>query len=41
MHDLRPYKEAKLTNAMITVIVVGNIIITSIVMALFSTPPLA
>lgn len=41
MHDLRPYKEARLTNAMITVIVVGNIVITSILMALFSTPPMA
>lgn len=41
MHSLKPYREAKLSNAMITVIVVGNVIITSVLMALFSTPPMA
>lgn len=41
MHDLRPYREARLTNAMITVMVIGNIIITIILMILFNKPPMA
>ena len=41
MHNLKPYREAKLTNAMITTMVIGGIIMTIIMMMLFSTPSLA
>ena len=38
---LEPYREAQLTDAMIVTMVVGAIIMTVVLMVLFSTPSLA
>ena len=38
---LNPYREAKLSNAMITTMVVGAIVITVVLFMLFATPGMA